>query len=92
MDRRAFLEKGAGFVILGGMGMMAFTADPSSGEKKYKVISQRCNGCGHCYRACRDKALQPVEGKAIIDINKCTGCGDCTRFCHRTAIVLNDKG
>jgi MinD superfamily P-loop ATPase len=85
MDRKEFILKSAGFILLGGMSMVAFSQKK---ETKYKVISKRCDGCGHCFRACRDKALLVSEdGKAMIDQQKCKGCGDCTRFCKRMAIV-----
>ena len=91
MDRKEFLTKSAGLILLGGLSMVSLALEQKK-TKKYKVIPQRCNGCGHCFGACRDKALYTTrEGKADIDQQKCKGCGDCTRFCRRMAIVEKDN-
>jgi len=88
MDRKDFILKSTGLLILGGLSILGMAQEPQGNSKKYTVISRRCDGCGHCFRACRDKALLvDNEGKAIIDTQKCKGCGDCTRFCRRMAIV-----
>lgn len=88
MDRKDFILKGTGLVFLGGLSMLALAQQSEDTIKKYTVISQRCDGCGHCFRSCRDKALLVAkDGKAVIDEQKCKGCGDCTRFCRRTAII-----
>ena len=87
MDRRLFLQKGVSFLILGGVSVIGLAAVQPQQNKKYKVIAQRCNNCGHCYRACKDKAITTKDNKAIIDRDKCKGCGDCTRFCRLMAIV-----
>lgn len=78
-----------GLMLFTGLSAAGITQDPPEGkEKKYTVIAKRCDGCGHCFRSCRDKALLVTEeGKAYIDQEKCKGCGDCTRFCKRMAIV-----
>jgi len=91
MNRKEFLLKATGFLILSGTTVLGIAQDPPPAEekkKKYTVVSKRCDGCGHCFRSCRDKALLVTEtGKAFIDQDKCKGCGDCTRFCRRMAIV-----
>jgi len=87
MDRRSFLFRGAGLILFGSISAIGFSAIRQDKNTRYKVIPQRCNGCGHCLRACRDKAISPVNNKAVIDKNKCKGCGDCTRFCRFMAIV-----
>ena len=74
--------------MLGAFTVVGMAQETPAKDKKYSVISKRCDGCGHCFRACRDKALLvDTEGKAIIDPQKCKGCGDCLRFCRRMAIV-----
>jgi MinD superfamily P-loop ATPase len=91
MDRKEFITKSVGLIMLGGLSIISLALDPKE-TKKYKVIPQRCNGCGHCFDACRDKALITTrEGKADIDQQKCKGCGDCIRFCRRMAIVEKGK-
>jgi MinD superfamily P-loop ATPase len=88
MDRKDFIRKGAGVLILGGLTLLGVTQEPDPAVKKFTVISKRCDGCGHCFKACRDKALVASEdGKPVIDSQKCKGCGDCVRFCRRMAIV-----
>jgi MinD superfamily P-loop ATPase len=88
MNRKEFLLKTAGLLILSGASLAVFSQEPEEKKKKYTVIAKRCDGCGHCFRSCRDKALLVTEtGKAYIDSEKCKGCGDCTRFCRRMAIV-----
>lgn len=88
MDRKEFLRKSTGLIIIGGLSIMGLVAQEKESKKKYTVIDKRCDGCGHCFRACKDHALTPTdERKAVIDTQKCTGCGECTRFCRRMAIV-----
>ena len=87
MDRRSFIFRSAGFMILGGLSTLSIAAVQPDKNKKYTVIAQRCDGCGHCFRACRDEAITSKERKAVINAEKCKGCGDCTRFCRRMAIV-----
>jgi MinD superfamily P-loop ATPase len=88
MDRKEFLASSAGLIILGCLSMMGLAAKQTEKEKKYIVIAQRCDGCGHCFNSCKDHALITTkEGKADIDPKKCLGCGDCARFCRRMAII-----
>lgn len=89
MDRREFTAKIFGTVLLAALSEAGFTQEPpEEKKKKYTVISKRCDGCGRCFRSCREKALLTTEtGKAYIDQEKCQGCGDCTKFCRRMAIV-----
>jgi NAD-dependent dihydropyrimidine dehydrogenase PreA subunit len=87
MNRRSFLYKGAGTLILGSLAAISLTAVQPNKNKKFTVIPQRCDGCGHCYRACKDQAISEKERKAFINFDKCKGCGDCTRYCRRMAIV-----
>jgi len=92
MNRKEFLLKAASFIIMSGLTAAGLSQEPDEKKnKKFTVISKRCDGCGHCFRSCRDKALLVAgDGKAIIDLDKCKGCGDCTRFCKRMAIVEFD--
>jgi ferredoxin len=91
MDRKDFLVKSLGLVMMSSLSLLGFAADQKESEKKFKVIPQRCDGCGHCFKACRDEALLVKDGKACIDGNKCKGCGDCLRFCRRMAIVEQEN-
>jgi MinD superfamily P-loop ATPase len=88
MDRKEFLTKSAGLIIISGLSVIGLAAQEKESKKKYTVIDKRCDGCGHCFRACRDNALKATnDRKAVIDAEKCKGCGDCVRFCRRMAIV-----
>jgi ferredoxin len=87
MDRKSFIHKSAGLLLFGGFSLMGLAASQDKKKNKYKVIAQWCDGCGHCYRACREKALKPEGNIAVIDQSKCTGCGECERFCRKMAIV-----
>lgn len=88
MDRKEFLTKSASLLIIGSLSVFGLAAQQHETNKKYKVIDKRCDGCGHCFRSCRDHALSVTnDRKAIIDSQKCKGCGDCVRFCRRMAIV-----
>jgi|GEM_PF-6187919 MinD superfamily P-loop ATPase len=91
MNRKEFLKKSAGMILLGGLCLTGIAAEQVRSDKKYKVIPQRCNGCGHCYRSCRDQALTASNNKAVIDTNKCKGCGECTRYCRSMAIVESKR-
>jgi len=86
MDRKDFIMKAAGVFVAGFIPVLSISQEEPK-KTKYKIITQRCNGCGHCYRACTDKALKPQGRIAVIDQEKCDGCGDCVRYCRRMAIV-----
>lgn len=90
MERKEFLITATGILIFGKVSALVAQDPPSEKEnlKKFTVIAKRCDGCGRCFRACRDKALLVTEtGKAFIITEKCKGCGDCVRFCRRMAII-----
>ena len=87
MDRREFMLKSTGLIVLGGLTMIGIAQEPKKETKIYMVVAKRCDGCGHCYKACRDQALIAKDGKAVIDEKRCKGCGDCVRFCRRMAII-----
>lgn len=87
MDRKDFLIKGAGLLLLSGFSIKALSLAPVI----YTVKTKRCDGCGHCFKACHHNALYVKEGKAYIDSQHCKGCGDCLRFCKRMAIVPKEE-
>jgi len=90
MDRKNFINKCIGLLAFGGFTLTGLAVQPGKKEAKYKIITQRCDGCGHCYRACKQKAINPEGRSAKIDPTKCEGCGDCQRFCRRMAIVPDE--
>jgi len=53
-----------------------------------KVITEECVGCKLCIKACPFGAIEVINKKAVIDLNKCTLCGACIESCKFDAIVL----
>ncbi|MDF2617120.1 MAG: aldo/keto reductase, partial [Sedimentibacter sp.] len=53
-------------------------------QKRTLVVEEWCIGCGKCARKCRQNALEIVDGKCVVDMNKCVLCsycaGECTDF------------
>ena len=40
-----------------------------------------CISCGVCVKACRQDALNMVDGKIELDAQKCNHCGRCVKSC-----------
>jgi len=53
-------------------------------QKRTLVIEEYCKGCGKCAIRCKQNALEVVDGKCQVDMNKCVLCsycaGECTDF------------
>ncbi len=53
-------------------------------QKRTLVVEEWCIGCGKCARKCKQNALEIVDGKCVVDMNKCVLCsycaGECTDF------------
>ncbi|NLJ59205.1 MAG: 4Fe-4S binding protein [Tissierellia bacterium] len=53
-------------------------------QKRTLVVEEYCVGCGKCVRKCKQKALQIVNGKCVVNNEKCVLCsycaGECTDF------------
>ncbi|NLM52237.1 MAG: 4Fe-4S dicluster domain-containing protein [Firmicutes bacterium] len=59
---------------------------PAMGEKLRRrkrslQVQAWCAGCGKCVAHCPQKALQVVDGKAVVDAGKCILCGYCGAYC-----------
>ncbi len=54
--------------------------------KRFRVVENRCNGCGLCRDACPMWAIEMQE-KASINHFSCIPCGSCVKACPREAIV-----
>lgn len=66
-------------------------------EKIRKTLSERvrklhidywCEGCGKCARRCGQKAMDIVDGKAVVNSEKCVLCGYCGSVCPQFAIKI----
>lgn len=54
------------------------------------ISEELCTGCGECITVCREHAIEIVDEKAIIDLNKCIGCEDCVKVCPKGAIMMRE--
>lgn len=88
MDRKSFICKSFGLLALGGLLFMGCASDKKNKKnRKYKIIAKNCDGCGHCFKACEERAISYKGKIAEIDQSKCKGCGDCEEHCKKMAIV-----
>ena len=53
-------------------------------QKRTLVIEEWCIGCGKCAEKCKQNALEIVNGKCVVNMDKCVLCsycaGECTDF------------
>ena len=59
-------------------------------EPEVEVAS--CNGCELCVLVCKRKAVEVVDGVAVIKREKCKNCGQCIAVCPFNAIVGKRRG
>jgi len=88
MDRKSFIKQSMGLFLFGSLSYMGCASLSDKREKTCVIIAKNCNGCGHCLKACKGKALKIKDKLAVIDPSKCENCGDCLQFCKRKAIAL----
>ncbi len=57
-----------------------------------KIDEEKCNGCGMCVPACAEGAIQIVDGKAKVVVEKyCDGLGACLGECPQGAISFETR-
>lgn len=58
------------------------------GIKGGMIVSYKedaCISCGVCVKACRQNALELVDGKIVMDASKCNHCARCVKSCPTDA-------
>lgn len=55
---------------------------------EYRIISEKCKGCGMCIKVCPAEAISGEKRQPhIIDPSKCIKCGSCVTACKFGAII-----
>lgn len=61
-------------------------------RKIVEIDEEKCTGCGLCIPACKEGAIQIVDGKAKLVSDKyCDGLGDCLGHCPEGAIKIIER-
>ena len=61
-------------------------------RKIIKINEEKCNGCGAYASACREGAIEMVDGKAkLMREDYCDGLGDCLPACPVDAIRFEER-
>lgn len=61
-------------------------------RKIIKINEEKCNGCGACASACREGAIEMVDGRAkLMREDYCDGLGDCLPACPVDAIRFEER-
>lgn len=61
-------------------------------RKIIHIDQEKCNGCGACANACREGAIEMVNGKAVLtNEHYCDGLGDCLPACPTGAIRFEER-
>lgn len=61
-------------------------------RKIIKIDENRCNGCGACAAACHERAIEIIDGKAVLTREDyCDGLGDCLPECPAGAISFEER-
>ncbi len=61
-------------------------------KKIIKIDEEKCVGCGLCANACKQSAIEIINGKAkVTREDYCDGIGNCLPVCPVNAISFSDK-
>ncbi len=61
-------------------------------KKIIKIDQEKCVGCGLCANACKQSAIEIVDGKAkVTREDYCDGIGNCLPVCPVNAISFSNK-
>jgi NAD-dependent dihydropyrimidine dehydrogenase PreA subunit len=74
-------------------GMKYINSDHKKYIKRMKGVTvttdtEKCTGCGDCFKVCIYDGLKMVKGKAV-HTKSCIGCGHCEIVCLNGAISIN---
>ena len=60
-------------------------------QREILFSSDKCIGCGDCYKGCTSKATSSIHRERIKDNNQCSLCGKCAENCPTEAIEMVGK-
>ena len=61
-------------------------------RKIIQIDEEKCIGCGLCANACKQSAIQIIDGKAkVVRDDYCDGLGNCLPVCPVEAISFSDR-
>ena len=61
--------------------------------KIVRIDEEKCDGCGACFLACAEGAIEIKGGKArLVSESFCDGFGFCLGECPRGAITIEEVG
>ncbi|MFX1474846.1 MAG: DUF362 domain-containing protein [Promethearchaeota archaeon] len=64
--------------------------DDDTGEGVIEV-TDACNGCGLCVKACKLGNITLQEGKPLINMDHCVRCWICCEACPEAALLIRSK-
>jgi electron transport complex protein RnfB len=76
---------------IGGLKKIPRPIDFVSSNYYAEVDPELCTGCGTCVERCQLNALEIINDKSSVNLNKCIGCGNCVQICPSEAIQLIKK-